>query len=246
MAKNRTRSAATQDRARLLNQLTALFLGLSLIVLLCDALIFFIPQINPIAAWRPIQAAQLPTSGPTSTPTITPTPTRTPRPTNTPTFTASPSPTPGVSPSVPLTGTRRGATPTLTLTPTPAGTPTPTLSPFNYTAELIYQRAQLYGTNWAGIAGLVLGVDRKHQPNIDVHVWGDPPLGPQGQTIASGTHIQYGPSGWEFTLGDKPAFGKWNVQLVGPDGTPLSPIVEVEMQGDPRANLAYVIFLQNH
>ena len=34
--------------------------------------------------------------------------------------------------------------------------------------------------------------------------------------------------------------------LLGPTGEPISPIVEIELKGDPRANLAYVIFRQNH
>jgi hypothetical protein len=109
---------------------------------------------------------------------------------------------------------------------------------------LIYQRAQLYGVNWAGIAGVVFGLDKAYQPNIDVHAWGDAPLGPDGQTWPSGIAPQYGPSGFEFKLGNRPAFGKWRVQLVDADGAPLSDVVEIEMQGDPLSNLAYLIFRQ--
>jgi hypothetical protein len=47
-------------------------------------------------------------------------------------------------------------------------------------------------------------------------------------------------------LGDKPVSGKYNVQLLGSNGEPISPIVEIELKGDPRANLAYIIFRQNH
>jgi hypothetical protein len=64
--------------------------------------------------------------------------------------------------------------------------------------------------------------------------------------VASGTATQYGPSGWEIKIDNKPAYGKWNLQLVTDDGQPLSPVIEIEMKGDPRANLAYVIFNQNH
>jgi hypothetical protein len=45
-------------------------------------------------------------------------------------------------------------------------------------------------------------------------------------------------------LGDRPVNGKYNVQLLGPNGEAISPIVEID-EGD-RANLAYVIFRQNH
>jgi hypothetical protein len=111
---------------------------------------------------------------------------------------------------------------------------------------VLYQRAQLYGSNWSGIAGLIFGLDLKHQPGIGVKAWGDDPLGSEGSLLSSGTATQYGPSGFEFTLGDKPVSGKYNVQLLDANGEPISPIVEVEFKGDPRANLAYIIFRQNH
>jgi hypothetical protein len=121
-----------------------------------------------------------------------------------------------------------------------------TQSPYNYIADLNYQRSQLYGINWAGVAGLVIGLDSERQSNIDVHVWGDPPLGQQGQIVPSGTAPQYGPSGWEVKFADKLVFGTWHVQLLNTDGSALSPVVDIEMRGDPRGNLAYVIFQQNH
>ena len=92
----------------------------------------------------------------------------------------------------------------------------------------------------------MLDPNLKHQPNIDVRAWGDPPLGPDGQTLPSGTFVQYGLSGWQFTLGDKPMSGKWHVQLVDEKGSPLSPVVDIEMNSDPSSNLAYIIFQQNH
>jgi hypothetical protein len=135
---------------------------------------------------------------------------------------------------------------TRTPTFTPSPTAGPTKSPFNYTSEVLYQYAQVYGTNWSGLAGLVIGLDLKHQPGIGVKAWGDEPLGPDGQLLPSGTALQYGPSGWQFTLGDKPISGIYHVQLLGSLGEPISPIVDVELKGDPRANMAYIIFRQNH
>jgi hypothetical protein len=79
-----------------------------------------------------------------------------------------------------------------------------------------------------------------------VKAWGDAPLGAEGQLLPSGIAPQYGASGWEFTLGDRPVNGKYNVQLLGSNGEAISPIVEIDLKGDPRANLAYVIFRQNH
>jgi hypothetical protein len=227
-------------------------LVLALVIAACYLVIFLNPQfgLNPfppnsnaqaLATFAPTLTPQ-PTYTPRPTSTNTPTPTNTPRPTRTPTNTATPRPTLNLT----ITGTPRNFL--ATRTPTPTATPTvgPTKSPFNYTAEVLYQRAQLYGSNWSGIAGLIFGLDLKHQPGIGIKAWGDEPLGPEGQLLPSGTATQYGPSGFEFTLGDKPVSGKYNVQLLDSNGAPISPIVEIELKGDPRANLAYVIFRQNH
>lgn len=238
--------------ARWYNRLAALFLLLSPIVFGCYLLIFMMPTLplNPFPPRVDVQALSTfaptltlqPTYTPTRTPTRTPTPTNTLRPTQTPTETPTPRPPLDLN----VTGTPRSFL--ITRSPTPTTTPTvgPTKSPFNYTAEVLYQRAQLYGSNWSGIAGLIFGLDLKHQPGIGVKAWGDEPLGPEGRLLPSGTATQYGASGFEFTLGDKPISGRYNVQLLGSNGEPISPIVEIELTGDPRANLAYIIFRQNH
>ena len=227
-----------QEQATWYNRLALILLLLTPVVFVCYLLIFMIPTLplNPFPPYAQALATFAPTPTPWPTYTRTPTPTSTNTPTNTP------------RPALNLTttGTPRGVP--ATRTPTPSITPTagPTKSPFNYTAEVLYQRAQLYGINWSGIAGLIFGLDLKHQPGIGVKAWGDEPLGPAGQLLPSGTALQYGPSGFEFTLGDKPISGKYNVQLLGSNGEPISPIVEIELKGDPRANLAYIIFRQNH
>ena len=241
----------TRERSVWYNRLALIFLLLTPVVLVCYLLIVLIPALplNPfppytqtLATFAPTLTPQ-PTHTPTRTPTSTSTPTVTPRPTWTATSTATPRPTLNLKP----TATPRGfVPPTRTSTPTTTPTAGATKSPFNYTAEVLYQTAQLYGTDWSGIAGLIFGPDLKHQPGIGVKAWGDEPLGPTGQLLPSGTALQYGPSGFEFTLGDKPISGTYYVQLLGPNGEPLSPIVEIDMKGDPRANLAYIIFRQNH
>lgn len=237
-------AVVARDRSMLFNQLALLFVVLTPLVLIVYGLIFIFPQlpINPLPPIQIAQPAQV-NPVPTRVPTGTSTPTRTLHPTNTPTATPTPEPsgTPTLSGSVKTT-LRPGST----ATPSGPRTPTVTRSPFNYTAELIYQRAQLYGSNWAGVAGLVLDSELRHLQNIGVHAWGDDPLGPDGQFVLSGTYVQYGPSGWEFTLGDKPAFGTWHVQLIDDNNNPLSSVVDIVMNGDPRANLAYIIFEQNH
>jgi hypothetical protein len=225
------------SRARLFNTLSLALLVLTAVMCAAFAAIFLLVPPSP-------QLAALPTHtpGPSQTPSPSPTTTRTPRLTNTPTDTSTPSPTP----TPPIGGTLTGSeTPTPSPTAGPPQTPSPTLSPFNFVAGVEYQRS-IYGQNWAGIAGLVFGLDRRHATNILVRAWGDAPLGADGQEIPSGIAVQYGVSGFEFTLGDGPLTGKWNVQLLGDDGQPLSDVVAVEMNSDPRFNLAYIIFEQNH
>lgn len=250
-------ATVAKDRTQLFNQLTLLLLALTPIVLICYLVILVFPSIplNPLPPIAQLPPAVVPPTGtPTATPTVTPTPRPTNTPTDMPTATASPTSTPTDlptnTPEPTIAGRRTG--PTLPPSLTPSSTPTPivtlsvTKSPYNYTVDVKYQRSQVYGSVWAGVAGLVIGLDHKHQTNILVHLWGDEPVGEQGRTVPSGIDVRYGPSGWEFTLGDKPAFGKWNLQLLTDDGQPLSPVVEIEMKGDPLANLAYVIFYQNH
>ena len=225
----------TSSRARLYNTLTLLFLALALGLFVIFTLIFLTAPPTPGIAALPTS-----TPGPPAAPTATPTPSRTPRLTNTATHTPTPSPLPSDTPAgeAAAEGTDAGAA-------TPSLTPTPTLSPFNYVADVEYTRSQ-YGLNWAGVAGLVYGLDGKQQTNIVVRAWGDPPLGEQGQESASGLAPQYGVSGWEFTLGSSPVSGTWHVQLMGDDGRPLSDAIAIEMTGDPRQNLAYISFIQNH
>ncbi|HJW83061.1 MAG TPA: hypothetical protein VJ754_02035 [Anaerolineae bacterium] len=239
----------SDSRSRLFNALAQVLLILTVLVIAYYTIVLVAPGIflNPFPP--PARVAVVPTGtpGPTGTPTVTPTPTRTPRLTNTATRSLTPTlaptlaGTPGITQTV--TGTR---TPLPTPTFGPPPTATPTLAPFNYVARVEYQHAIHYGVNWAGMAGYVLGLDRKHQTNIVVRAWGDAPLGPQGQEIASGIAPQWGISGFEFTLGDRPATGAWSVQLIGDDGQPLSDIVHIRMDGDPRTNLAFIWFEQNH
>lgn len=230
----------SRSRAQLFNTLSLMLLVLTAVMCAAYGAIFvLVPPSSGIAS------LPTPTPGPTHTPSATPTASHTPRPTNTATGTPTPSPTATDTPAVVVTLTG-SETPTSTPSPGPTLTPSATFSPFNFVAQLEYQYAVNYGTNWSGIAGLVLGLDRTHQKNILVRAWGDPPLGEEGLEIGSGVAPQWGVSGFEFTLGDKPLSGKWNVQLLADDGQPLSDVIEIEMSSDPRFNLAYIIFEQNH
>jgi len=253
LSEEQVEPSVAPDRSQLYNRLAMALLIMAPLLLLCYLLIFLVPGL-PINPFRPYEEALAtfaptptlqPTYTPTWTSTSTNTPTNTPRPTFTRTPTVTPSPTIDFRASI--TGTARASfLPTRTPSPTPSPTVGPTQSPHKYTADVQYQYAQLYGVNWSGIAGIVIGLDLKYQPGIGVKVWGDEPLGPNGRLLPSGIEPRYGPSGWEFTLGDKPVSGTYYVQLLGPNGEPLSEAVEIDLKGDPRANLAYVIFRQNH
>lgn len=233
----------SDSRSRFFNALAQVLLILTVLLMIYYAIVLVAPGIflNPFPPLARVAVVPAGTPGPTNTPTVTPTSTRTPRPTNTSTLPPTLTSTPGVTQTV--TGTR---TPLPTPTFGPPPTATPTLAPFNYVARVEYQRAVNYGVNWAGIAGYVFGLDHKHQTNIVVRAWGDAPLGLQGQETASGIATQWGISGFEFNLGDKPATGAWSVQLLGDDGQPLSDVVHIRMDGDPRTNLALIWFEQNH
>jgi hypothetical protein len=239
-----------RQQAAWYNRLSAILLVLALLIGACYLMLFLNPTflLNPFPPYSQAMATLAPTLTPQPTYTPTRTPTDTATPTNTPRATRTPTSTPTTRPTIDLTATVTPRGFVASRTPTPTTTPTvgPTKSPFNYTAEVLYQRAQLYGSNWSGIAGLIFGLDLKHQPGIGVTAWGDDPLGAEGKLLSSGTATQYGPSGFEFTLGDKPVSGKYYVQLSDATGVPISPIVEIDLNGDPRANLAYIIFRQNH
>ncbi len=227
------------SRARLFNTLTLALLILTALLCAAYAAIF------ALAPPQDTAALATGTPDPTGTPTRTPTASKTLRPTNTATHTPPPSPTFTDTPVITqtVTGTR---TPSPTVTPGPSPTPSRTLAPFNYVVRRLEYTRSIHGSNWAGVAGLVFGLDRKHQTNILVRVQGDAPIGPQGEDKPSGIAPQYGVSGFEFTLGDRPLVGKWTIQLIGDDGLPLSDAILIEMGGDPRANLAYIEFEQNH
>lgn len=238
----------SNSRSELLNRLTGLLLGLSVVTVALYALIFILDPLNPQSAQIVESPIDTPIPTASATPSDTPTPTNTKRSTNTPTHTPTFSPT--ASPTI--TNTLEGTpTPGPSPTPSPSSTPGPsltpswTLSPANYEADVELQ-SSTYGLNWAGIAGLVIGLDRKQQTNIIVRAWGDEPLGAEGIETVTGIAPQYGVSGFEFTLGAQPLNGTWSVQLVGDDGQELSQVITIEMTADPRANLAFIIFEQNH
>jgi hypothetical protein len=212
---------------------------LALIITACLVLYFAFIFINPDSSMnflRPGGFAAGP-QGPTATPTLlqlqptwTPTPTLVMTPTNTPrpTFTSIPTSTP------------------FSLVP-PTRTPKPTSTPkAPFTASVSQQDSTLYhpdlACNWAGVGGAV--VDEKNSPVIGQVVVLRGSLDGkllEIQTV-SGINPEYGPSGFEFKLGDAPfkTDKTLYIQLVDQSNIPLSEKIYFSTSTECTKNLVLV------
>jgi hypothetical protein len=224
-----------------------LFIVLTVIVLLCYAVIFINPQIvfNP---FKPPMVA-FPTatmSAMASTPTLTPLPTSTPRQPFPPTWTPTATPTP-----------------TVTRTPTPTGTPIPPTStpaplpPFSVYDGPIFIKQQLYPEAadwWSGVAGEV--TDRNGRAVTDVtiriwdaegHVWetqpgNAPEYGEEYGSVYSGRGTY---AWWEQFLEISCQEGiKVNVQAIS--GNAKSRVVTFNTTGTCDKNLVLIHFQKNY
>lgn len=210
------------------------------------------PQFTPSDTVQPTEQAP-----PTATFTITPT--WTGLPTNTGTPTSSPTPTDTPLPSATFT-----LSPTWTFTPSPSETPTITLPPptqppaqnppgqnpppgaggsFTVPPSFpIYRDAFAHpGCEWQGIGGQVNGPNGP-LPGITLKV-----TLPDSttQTAVTGTAPSYGQSGYEIAVGNAPAPGTYQIQVVGADGTtPLSGPITIQFPGTCEQNLALVNFIR--
>ena len=166
----------------------------------------------------------------TPSPTLEVTPSDTPRPTFTPFFTST----------------------SFSLVP-PTKTPKPTSTPkAPFTAASVTQVESTIihpelACNWAGIGGTV--VDANNSPVIGTVVVLRGTL--NGSTIeqqtVSGINKEYGPSGFEFVLGNAPVASNKTlyVQLVDQQNIPLSDPVQVTTSTECNKNLVMVRFKKN-
>jgi hypothetical protein len=168
----------------------------------------------------------------TSSPTLEMTPTDTPRPTLTP---------------IP-TNTSFSLVPP-TKTPQPSPTPTRARAPFggSFTqVESTIIHPDL-ACNWAGIGGTV--VDANNSPVIGTVVVLRGTLNGSSieQQTVSGINKEYGPSGFEFVLGNAPVESNQTlfVQLVDQQNIPLSDPVQINTSTDCSKNLVMVRFKRN-
>ncbi len=193
-----------------------------------------IPAVLATNTPSPTETFVAPTASPTKQATNTPTPapelegvelvppTLTPTPTHTPTWTPTP----------------RG--------PTATPTNTPSAFPFTRTTDSpIYLRnyANSAGCDWAGIAGEVLDVSGNPVATglYRIHIWD----GGVDVRIDTSSKRDYGPSGWEQFILDRPVERFYNLQLETVNQTPVSEVYRVQTANDCNRNLLYFIFLQN-
>jgi hypothetical protein len=204
------------------------------------ALIFIDPNssLNVLPPTGPL--ANTPTNTPapikldptwTASPTLELTPTNTPRPTFTPFFTSTP----------------------FSLVPA-TRTPKPTVTPkAPYTAISIQQvestliHPEIACNSWAGVGGTV--VDSNNSPVIGMAVYLRGTL--NGNYIelltVTGINKEYGPSGFEFKIGDAPIASNktLSIQLVDQSGLPLSDAIKISTSADCSKNLVIVRFKRN-
>ena len=218
--------------------------GLVLLVTLCFGGYFLLVFFNPNLPLNPFPPAPTPLRFPTATITpIQPPPTWTATmvnvtltPTLLATFTLEPSAT-GFSLIPP--------------TKTPPATSTPkapfTVSPPSAIQSTVIASLVEFGCNWTGVGGTVN--DAKNSPIIGVTIrlvgtW-------NGQSInslnVSGVNSDYGPSGWQFKLGDTPAASTKSLylQVLDQSGLPLSDNVYINTYTDCTKNLILVRFKKN-
>jgi len=221
-----------------LDILTLVVLAMTACIVVYFAIIFFYPtsSLNPlppggslfIATDTPAPIKLQPTW--TASPTLEMTPTNTPRPTFTAVFTDTP------FSLVPPTRT-----------PKPTNTPKAPFTAISVTqveSTLIHPE---FGCNWAGIGGTV--VDENNSPVIGtvVVLRGFLDSTSVEQQNLSGINKEYGPSGFEFVIGNVPVASNKTlyVQLVDLNNIPLSDKVEITTSTDCAKNLVLVRFKKN-
>lgn len=144
-------------------------------------------------------------------------------------------------------------TPTATFTPLPrevmATLTTFTPAPFPFTmveSGVVYvANTNNAGCAWSSIGGTVVDLDGQPLNGYRVQVVGDN----FNQTVVTGATVTFGQGGYEVVLGNTPRRAEYAVQLLTPEGIPLSQVYYVETSSvctaDEGENVAVVNFVQN-
>ena len=179
----------------------------------------------PTVTVTPLQLQATWTASPTLelTPTDTPRPTITPLPTNT-SFSLVPP----------------------TKTPKPSPTPKAPFSGSFTQVESTVIHPEL-ACNWAGVGGTVVDTNNSHVIGTVVVLRGTLNGSTIEQQTVSGINKEYGPSGFEFVLGNAPVASSKTlfVQLVDQQNIPLSDPVQINTSADCNKNLVMVRFKKN-
>lgn len=103
-----------------------------------------------------------------------------------------------------------------------------------------------YGCDWVGVAGQVF--DLQGRPVVGVRVWLRGSYDNKRINLYSLTmeSSPYGPSGFEFTLGEKPlnSVGQLSIQLLDQAGIPISERIYFDTFEDCQKNLILINFKQ--
>ncbi len=133
--------------------------------------------------------------------------------------------------------------PTLTFTPLPVEA-FATSSPFPFIAAnngaVFAPNANDQGCNWASIAGSVSDLVDAPLDGYGIRVRGDN----LDETIFSGATQSFGPGGFELFLNGAPSAATYTVQLLSPQGAPLSAEYPVTTRATCEENVALISFIQ--
>lgn len=97
------------------------------------------------------------------------------------------------------------------------------------------------GCNWSSIAGQVFDLNNQPLPGYGVRVAG----ADLDVQVAAGSAVTFGASGYEVPLNGVPTASTFRVQLLSPEGTPLSETYTVETRATCEEAVAVVDFIQN-
>ncbi len=150
--------------------------------------------------------------------------------------------------------------PTITLQPSPTTfslvpptkTPIPTSTPkAPYSATVSAIESTIIhpdlSCNWFGVGGSVVDAQNAPVLYMTLRLTGTVDGKPIDKVTVSGTTLDYGQSGFEFVLGDKPIASNklLTLQLLGQDGLPKAENVYVITYNDCKKNLILVRFKEN-
>jgi hypothetical protein len=224
---------------------------LALIGVLCVACFFISVFTNPYSNLNPFPPPTMPAlmSLPTETPTaiIITLPS---------TWTATISPVPSLTDTPQPTSTLQPTPTPVSLSPTPTETETGPPSSYDFEVREGSPKAipNIYHPelwcNWMGVGGQVVDMNGAPVTGLIIRLGGDLPgiKIPDHFITLTGVAINYGRSGYEFKLADKPVASKKSLwlQLVNQAGGPLSDKLFFDTYDDCEKNLIIIDFKQVH